>query len=96
MAPNTKTDSLLRLFTSGPEASHAAFDASLPSPPTSNTSGSSVAAVMRNDSGTSSASFHSKLNPESAVWTPPGWGGFPSSASKVSQAKNLSTRSSQP
>lgn len=79
----SQSHSLLRLFTSGPETAKMGFDASLPSPPDSNTSYSSPAMLSRANSECATAAFQSKLNPESAIWTPSSWGDFSTPTTKV-------------
>ncbi|KAM3447120.1 hypothetical protein MY3296_009020 [Beauveria thailandica] len=77
----TQSPSLLKLF-SGSKSSHNSFDPSLPSPPESNTSHSSSITLSRVDSASSAIVLQSKLNPESAVWTPPTWGELSPTTSK--------------
>ncbi|KAJ3492967.1 hypothetical protein NLG97_g5031 [Lecanicillium saksenae] len=79
-----QSQSLLKLFTSGSESLQMSFDASLPSPPDSSTSYSSSAMPSRANSGCSVAAFESKLNPQSAVWTPSSWGDFSSATTTTS------------
>lgn len=79
----TQSHSLSKLFSSGPESSYNSFDPSLPSPPDSNTSHSSSIVLSRVDSGSSAIVLQSKLNPESAVWTPTTWGELSPTTSKV-------------
>ncbi|KGQ06603.1 hypothetical protein BBAD15_g8071 [Beauveria bassiana D1-5] len=78
----TQSHSLSKLFSSGPESSYNSFDPSLPSPPDSNTSHSSSIVLSRVDSGSSAIVLQSKLNPESAVWTPTTWGELSPTTSK--------------
>ncbi|KAJ4147369.1 hypothetical protein LMH87_001893 [Akanthomyces muscarius] len=87
----TPSHALLKLFTSDAESSHMSFDPSLPSPPESNTSYSSSAMLSRVDSGSSGMAYRSNLNPESAVWTPAGWGDFSSATSKSANTTTSST-----
>ncbi|OAA60104.1 RNA recognition, RNP-1 [Cordyceps fumosorosea ARSEF 2679] len=78
----TQSQSLLKLFTPGSDISKISFDPSLPSPPDSNSSCASSAMLSRVNSASSAVVMQSKLNPESAVWMPPGWGEFSPAPSK--------------
>ncbi|KAJ6781229.1 hypothetical protein PWT90_05092 [Aphanocladium album] len=86
-----QSQSLLRLFTSGSESSQISLDTSLPSPPDSDSSYASSIMLSRANSGCSIVALQSKLNPESAVWTPSSWGDLSSTAV---EHPNLATKES--
>ncbi|XWW94193.1 hypothetical protein V2A60_002135 [Cordyceps javanica] len=79
---NNQSQSLLKLFSSDSEVSQMSFDSSLSSSPNASTAYMSSSMLSGADSGSSSIVLQSKLNPESAVWTPSSWGDFSPTISK--------------
>lgn len=63
------------------------FDPSLSSPDESHTSYTSPNMLSRVNSSSSGVVYQSKLNPESAAWTPTTWGDFSIATFKVGIAR---------
>ncbi|KAJ2972762.1 hypothetical protein NQ176_g6970 [Zarea fungicola] len=93
-------EALLKLFTSGSEIRQTEFHSSVslaPSPPRVKLplSVSSPLYLADPDSEVKT-SAGSKLNPESAVWTPPGWGDLSPAATKQASATTVESDFSSP